>query len=304
MYFNPFEVKIIYIFLLYIKLIYYIFLKFFGLDLKENTLTKNLMKAIILAAGIGNRLSPLTKIIPKFMIPFCNKSLFERNLDIFRKCNIVDVIVVIRPDTNVPDFPNVRYVVKEKVKGTNMLYSLFCAEKFIESPVIISYGDIIFEKKILKQLLESTADIAIVIDTDWIKYFKHRIDDPINDAHECVVADGDNAISIGLEVKNLDDVDGHFVGLMKVQNNGIKILKDFYQKSKLAATEKFNPLNPNIAFENSRLVDLIQGLILSGVNIKLIPVKNGWLEFDTNEDYEIYKNMETNNTLSDLIELE
>ncbi len=262
------------------------------------------MKGIILAAGMGNRLSPLTKTIPKFMIPFCNKSLFERNLDIFRKCGIDESIVIIRPDINPPELPNVRYVVKEKVKGTNMLYSLFCAEEFIESSIVISYGDIIFEKKILEKLLESPADISIVVDIDWVKYFKYRIDDPINDAHECIVADDDNVTSIGLEVENLDDVDGHFIGLMKVQNDGIKILKDFYHKSKLEATETFNPLNSNLTFESSRLVDLIQGLILSGVNIKLIPVKNGWLEFDTTQDYELYKNMEKNNTLSNLIKLE
>jgi choline kinase len=262
------------------------------------------MKGIILAAGIGNRLSPLTKTIPKFMIPFCNKSLFERNLDIFTKCGIDESIVVIRPDINPPKLSNVKYVIKEKVKGTNMLYSLFCAEKFIESPTVISYGDIIFEKKILDKLLESTADISIVVDVDWIKYFKYRIDDPINDAHECIVANGDNVTSIGLEVENLDDVDGHFIGLMKIQNNGIKILKDFYHKSKLAATETFNPLNPNLPFESSRLVDLIQGLISSGVNIKLIPIQNGWLEFDTVKDYEIYKDMEKKGSLSNLIKLE
>ena len=259
---------------------------------------------MILAAGAGSRLYPLTKTMPKFMIPFCNKSLFERNLDIFRKCGIADTTVIIRPDINPPELLNVRYVVKEKVKDTNMLYSLFCAEEFIESPIVISYGDILFEKKILEQLIKSPADISIVVDTDWIKYFKYRIDDPINDAHECVVADGDNVSSIGLEVKSLDDVDGHFIGLMKIQNTGIKILKDFYHKFKLESTETFNPLNSNLTFENSRLVDFIQGLILSGINIKLIPVKNGWLEFDTLQDYEIYKNMEKNNTLSNLIKLE
>jgi hypothetical protein len=81
-------------------------------------------------------------------------------------------------------------------------------------------------------------------------------------------------------------------------------LKDFYHKSKLASTKTFNPLNPNLTFESSRLVDLIQGLILSGVNIKLIPIQNGWLEFDTVQDYEIYKDMEKNGTLSNLIKLE
>ena len=263
------------------------------------------MNVIVLAAGIGNRLLPLTKSIPKFMIEFSKKSLFKRNLDIFRKCNIKNITIVIGPNVNVINYPNVKYVVKEKVLDTNMLDSLFYAENYLESPIIISYGDIIFEKSVLTKLLESTADISIVVDTDWIKYFKHRIDDPLNDAHECVVIDNDdNITSIGLEVKNLDDVDGHFIGLMKVQNNGIKIFKDFYHKSKLEATEKFNPLHPNLTFTNSRLADLIQGLILSGTLIKSIPIKNGWLEFDTMKDFEIYNHMLKNGTLPKIIQLD
>ncbi|EGG41193.1 hypothetical protein Nlim_2002 [Candidatus Nitrosarchaeum limnium SFB1] len=186
-----------------------------------------------------------------------------------------------------------------------MLESLFCAEEKIDDEVIISYADIIFEKRILKKLITSKEDITLVVDTDWLKYWKLRIDEPLDDAHETVKTDNEgNVISIGQEVKNVHDTDGHFIGLMKIQNKGAKNLKDVYYKSKLQSTDNSNPLNSNLTFENSRLVDLIQGMIRSGIKVSVSTTKNGWLEFDTVKDYEIYSNLKDKNMLSDIINLD
>jgi len=263
------------------------------------------MKAIILAAGEGKRLLPITKEIPKFMIEFGAKSLLERIVNMFRNCKITDISIVVGRNASKINFPNVQIFLKEKDGQTNMLESLFYAEEKIDGVVIISYADIIFEKRILTKLIASKEDITIVVDTNWLKYWKLRIDNPLDDAHETVKIDREgNAIHIGQEIKNVQDVDGHFIGVMKVQKNGIKILKDFYHKSKCQATKNYNPLNPNRTFENSRLVDLIQGLITSGIKVNVSTTKNGWLEFDTLKDFEIYNDLKNKKILSSIIKLE
>ena len=53
------------------------------------------MKAIILAAGQGERLRPLTENIPKCMVDFFGQSILERQIKIFRKCGISDISVVV-----------------------------------------------------------------------------------------------------------------------------------------------------------------------------------------------------------------
>ena len=45
-------------------------------------------------------------------------------------------------------------------------------------------------------------------------------------------------------------------------------------------------------------------MIVNGFKIKAIPIENGWLEFDTVKDYEIYNKMLINDTLSDLIKIQ
>jgi len=263
------------------------------------------VKAIILAAGKGKRLWPMTKDMPKSMLEFDEKALLKRIVNIFRNSKITDISIVVGYNASKINLPDVHTFFNEKYAQTNMLESLFCAEEKIDDEVIISYADIIFEKRILTKLMASEEDITIVVDTNWLKYWKYRIENPLDDAHETVKMNEEGyVVNIGHEIENVNEVDGHFIGIMKVKNNGTKILKDFYNKSKSQATNDYNPLNPNLTFENSRLVDLIQGLINAGVKIKVSTTENGWLEFDTLNDYEIYTDLKNKNMLSNIIQLE
>jgi mannose-1-phosphate guanylyltransferase / phosphomannomutase len=51
------------------------------------------MKAMVMAAGVGTRLRPLTHIIPKPMIPIVNKPVLEHTLDLLRKHNFREVVI-------------------------------------------------------------------------------------------------------------------------------------------------------------------------------------------------------------------
>ena len=66
----------------------------------------------------------------------------------------------------------------------------------------------------------------------------------------------------------------------------------------------YKPFNSNVPFEQSTLSNFLEGMIVNGYKIKAIPIENGWLEFDTVKDYEIYNKMLTNNTLSDFIKIQ
>ena len=55
------------------------------------------MKAMILAAGFGTRLKPLTIGLPKPMFPFLNRPLLEHTLQFLRSHVIPDIIVNVHP---------------------------------------------------------------------------------------------------------------------------------------------------------------------------------------------------------------
>ena len=65
--------------------------------------------AIILAAGLGSRLSPLTKDKPKSLIEFGKKTLLERIVEIFRKYGIDDISIVTGYKKEKINLPNITY---------------------------------------------------------------------------------------------------------------------------------------------------------------------------------------------------
>lgn len=262
------------------------------------------IKAIILAAGEGTRLRPLTSNRPKCMVEIFGKSLLEHQIECFRKCGINDITVVTGYLGDTISIPNVNYIQNNEYQKTNMVYSLFCGKKILADTVIVSYGDIIFEKNILEKLLKIQSDLSVVIDINWNEYWMKRFDNPIDDAESLRLDDDGYIKNIGQKVTNIDEIEGQYIGLMKFQNNAISVLKNFYHISKKQSESGSNPLNSKVSFENSYMTDLLQGLINHNHKLKAIEINGGWLELDTLHDFEIYKNLYKNNTLKKFLNLE
>lgn len=263
------------------------------------------MNAIILAAGEGKRLRPLTNDMPKCMVNLFGKPILQRQIETFQSCGINDISVVTGYCDDKIIFDNIKYFRNEKYATTNMVETLFCAKDALGDSTIVSYGDIIFEKNVLEKLIGATDDISVVVDKDWYKYWKIRFDDPLEDA-ESLTMDSDGYIkNIGQKVASVEQIMGQYIGLMKFQHNGAIFLKNFYENAKKQASSKgTNPLNPKLPFEKSYLTDMLQALILSGCRIKSIPINNGWLEIDTKHDYEVYNRLYEENKLHEFILLD
>ncbi|NDF48111.1 MAG: phosphocholine cytidylyltransferase family protein, partial [Nitrosopumilaceae archaeon] len=122
------------------------------------------MKAIILAAGEGKRLRPLTDNIPKCMVNLFGVSLLQRQVDIFRKSGIDDISVITGYRSDKINIQSVRYFHNDKYDTTNMVETLFCAKEVMSGSVIVSYGDIVFQKNVLEKLVQSNDDFSIVVD--------------------------------------------------------------------------------------------------------------------------------------------
>ena len=256
------------------------------------------LKAIILAAGEGKRLRPLTNDQPKCMVKLCGQSLIEHQLKVLNECNISDISVVTGYKGNSIKFPNIKYFRNENYESTNMVETLFCARSELTDSVIVSYGDIVYEKKVLEKLVKSQDDFAILVDKNWKAFWEARFDDPLADAESLVLDENLFIKEIGQKTSNLDKIQGQYIGLMKFQNVGLTAVKEFYDNAKKQSKNGKNPLNQNLPFEKSYMTDLLQGLIMAGHSLKAIPIENGWLEVDSLNDYNTYEKMSKENTLS------
>ena len=261
------------------------------------------MKAIILAAGEGKRLKPLTNNKPKCMVKLFGHTLLDWQLEIFRNCNIKDIIVVTgfkKESINVKD---ITFYQNEDYDKTNMVETLFCAKQEMTDSIIISYGDIIFERKIIEKLLATKEECVVVVDKNWKKYWEMRFSNPLQDAESLRTDDNGYITSIGQKVNNIEEIQAQYIGLMKFQGKGLQDFMKFYENTKSTSLSGKNPLNPNLPFEKSFMTDLLQGFINHSGKIKAMQISNGWLELDTLADYNLYEKMYSQNALEQLISL-
>ena len=150
----------------------------------------------------------------------------------------------------------------------------------------------------------SKSEISIIIDQNWKEYWSIRMRDIKEDVESLKLNSEDNIIDIGQKVKDIEEIGGQYIGLMKFGENGIQNLKEFYFLCKEKSRYGKNPLNQKIPFKKSYMTDLLQGLIRDGYKLTSIPINGGWLELDTIDDFDLYNNLKKENGLQKLISLE
>lgn len=242
------------------------------------------MKAIILAAGKGTRLGHYTKDMPKGMLQFDDKSLVEHQIGIYYECGIDDIIIITGYKAEKIKIPNVRYFFNKDYETTNMVESLFCAEKEFNEDIIVSYADILFEADVLKRLIEHKSDIVVTTDIGWKEYWKERYGDIMKDAESLLFGKDGRIIEIGKPNPKMSDMHARYVGLIKFSRKGLRIVKKKYHEAKSKYWDK--PWQTSSVFQKAYMTDLLQSIIDSGAMVWSLKIKKGWLEFDTIEDYE------------------
>lgn len=242
------------------------------------------MKAIILVAGRGLRFGDITKDLPKCLLQVHGKSILERQLELLRRKGINEIVVVKGFAAEKINLPDVKYIVDEK-HCYDKVFSLMEAKDELFGDTLIIYGDILYDESVIDKVLNnSEADIEVVVDKRWYKYFAKRYGDPLADTVSLEVSDNNDIIKIGQNnpALNFDDIYGQFIGFLKLSHEGCKIFKNTYLNSRNKFWNK-EWINGRI-FQKVRTTDFLQIIINSGYNVKAIPIENGWLEFDDIND--------------------
>ena len=240
------------------------------------------MKAIILAAGKGKRLKPLTNRIPKCMITICDKPMLKWQVELLKKCNINDITVVTGSLDKKIKISDVSYVKNKFYRSTEQNYSLFCARKKLTGSVVISFADIIFDKKILKKLINFKGDCGIVVRKDWKKAYRNRSLHPISEADNVLLKRG-KIIKIRKNIINYDKDKKvvEFLGMIKFSRKGTSMFLEKLQCLNKYHKGKFHTAD---SFKKAYLIDMIQELIDSGMRVTPVFVNGKWFEVDTLED--------------------
>jgi choline kinase len=247
----------------------------------------NNYRVIILAAGQGTRLRPYTDSVPKCMVLAAGKPLLEWHLDIVESAGIGEIILVAGYKAEKIVDTRVTKVINERYDSTNMIQSLFCAESFMYGNVIIAYGDIVYSKNVIKKLMDDPRDIVIACDDGWYDYWSQRFDDPLSDAETFEKGDEGRVVSLGKKTKRKEEIQGQYIGLIKLSNAGCEIIKSRYKNAENSNGEVWGS---GRTINQAYMTDLLNSLASEGL-LHYSSINRGWIEVDDHADLDIAKEM-------------
>jgi UDP-N-acetylglucosamine diphosphorylase/glucosamine-1-phosphate N-acetyltransferase len=207
------------------------------------------MQAIILAAGEGSRMRPLTSKLPKAMIPIAGKPLLEHIVLRTKEAGICNFILVVGYGSeyvkeHFRDGSNfgicIDYASQEKQLGTG--HALLSAESFAEDRFVVLNGDALPDVESLRKMVKSEGQSVATI----------RIPDPTR--YGVFVMEGNNLKSV-VEKSILPPSDMVNTGIYQFSNDIFKALR-LVPLSRRGEYELTDGLNILASKEKIRIIQL------------------------------------------------
>ena len=182
------------------------------------------MKAIILSAGEGTRMRPLTLTRPKTMLPVAGKPIIQYNIESLRDSGVTDILLIVNyKEDMVRNYfkdgkdlgVNITYKKQEELSGT--ANAIGYGENFVDDEFIVLNGDIILDTALLMNIIEeyykNNPDTLMVLT---------EVEDPTLFG---VVEIKENIVNEIIEKPSIDEAPSNYV------NTGIYIFnKDIFEK--------------------------------------------------------------------------
>ena len=228
-------------------------------------------RGIILTAGRGSRLGPVTKNSHKSLIKFDKTNLIENILHNFKKNQIKKVCLVTGYNHKLFKKYKIKNFLNKYWKSTNMVYSLMMADAWLRKyTCIISYSDIYYNPKAIKLLKKSKNNFVILNNKNWLSNWKSRYKNPLLDAESFKIDKKKFLTEIGNKEKSVKNIHGQYMGL-------IKMTPYIWKKIKLEL--------PEIKKKNKvSITELLNRLIRLNFKIKTVIYKHKWFEIDNKKD--------------------
>ncbi|NYT18814.1 MAG: NTP transferase domain-containing protein [Methanosarcinales archaeon] len=215
------------------------------------------MKAVILAAGEGTRMRPLTTAIPKVMLPIANKPMLEHIVEAAIEAGIEGFVIITgyHEETIQQYFGSgqergitIEYVHQEEQLGT--ANAIGCAKGHVKDRFIVLNGDVLLSPSHIKRMIEREEDAVITV--------KH-VDNPSDFG---VIETNGNKVSRIIEKPEKPPTD--------LANAGIYL----FRESIFELIEQ-TPLSPREEYE---ITDSLQMLIDSDANVGYEVLEEEWID--------------------------
>ena len=128
------------------------------------------MKAIILAAGRGSRMGPLTDAKPKCLTRLSGRTLLDWQIAALGSGGADEIVIVGGYRFESLNRRSAHLIENQRWEQTNMAASLACAAEHLRrEDCLVSYSDIVYHPDTVAGLWAADGDIAIAYDELWLR---------------------------------------------------------------------------------------------------------------------------------------
>jgi choline kinase len=225
------------------------------------------MKAVILAAGLGTRLRPITNEVPKCMVPVNGIRIIDKQIDNLLSNNVEEIYVVDGYKADVlakhlkENYPQVHIVSNPRYSETNNMYSLYLTSEYVKGgEFLLMNADVYYDSNIISGMLQDEGMSKIACDRS--QYLEESMK---------ITLDGDRINHIS---KKISEADHYAVSI------------DVYRISAEDSTILFKEVEETIEErkdENS-WTEVALDNIFNKTNFKPYVIEGRWFEIDNHDD--------------------
>lgn len=187
------------------------------------------MKAIILSAGQGKRLLPMTESLPKCAIPVGKQALVDWQIDGLMENGIDEVIVVSgfgaahvdRLLTQSRDRIRAATIYNPRFDTADNLVSCWMARREMDDDFVLLNGDTVFEPGVLGRLLDAPHRPVVM----GIDHKVHYDEDDMK-----VQLQGGRLLRVGKDLP-VDQVNGESIGMMVFRGDGPRLFREALERA-------------------------------------------------------------------------
>lgn len=231
-------------------------------------------RGIVLAAGRGEGLGDLVDDKPKCMIPIHDKPLLGHILDAYRAAGVRDLVVVRGFAKDAVDLPGASYVDNDAHATTGELASLAAARASLDGPCVVSYGDVLFEKYVVEELLDAEGDFVVAVDSRGAPADATRASDwaVCSEPHSKTSLLATVTLRDVVAEPTAPGVTGEWMGVLKLSADGAAFVGAL-----------LDAMPPG---ERARagVPDLLRAVVAAGRTVRVVYSRGGWLDVDTLAD--------------------
>ena len=227
---------------------------------------------------------PTTADAPKCYAEVSGKRLLDWALDAFHKSGLNQVCFIggYRIERVQADYPQFEFRHNRDWEHNNILASLFYATDLMDEGFLCCYSDVLFTPDIVTRLAASAADMALGVDTDWLKRYAHRSDHPPDDAEKVTVTNG-QVTRVHRQIPE-QAAYGEYIGVAKFSAAGAAQLREHYHRRRREFAGR--PWREAKVFEKAYFIHLLQDMVEAGTRPAHVDTPGGYIEVDTQEDFE------------------